>query len=50
MNSIHENKSHMSISSSSTEMAANNLSKSKADFEEFTPEKFRKVEKLIINI
>ena len=44
MNSIHENKSHMPISSSSTKMAVNNLSKSKADFEEFTSEKVRKVE------
>ena len=45
MNSIHANKSHMCISSSSTEMAVNNLSKGEADFEEFTPEKVRKVER-----
>ena len=44
MNRIHENKSHMYMSSSSTKMAANNLSKSEADFEGFIPEKVRKVE------
>ena len=44
MNSTHENKSHMCISSSSTELAANNLSKSETDFEEIMPENVREVE------
>ena len=44
MENYYKNTSHMPISSSSSEMTANNLSKSKADLEEFTPEKVRKVE------
>ena len=35
----------MCISSSSIKMAANNLHKNEADFEGFTPEKVRKVER-----